>query len=65
MATQIFGNDHAALLPHPADAAQQENVDGEFDAPRGGAIRGFVFAMLFNLVLVLAALAVWQLWRLL
>lgn len=65
MATQIFGRDHAVLLPRPADAAPRENADGQFEERRGGAIRGFVFAMLFNLVLALAVVAAWQLWHLL
>ena len=65
MATQIFGRDHAVLLPRPADAPPRENADGEFEEPRGGAIRGFLFAMLLNLVLALAVIAAWQLWHLL
>ena len=65
MATQIFGRNHAVLLPRAADAAPRENADGEFEEPKGGAFRGFVFAMLFNLVLALAVLAAWQLWHLL
>lgn len=65
MATQIFGRDHAVLLPRPADAASKENAGDELEQPRGGAFRGFAFAMLFNLVLALAVLAAWQLWHLL
>lgn len=65
MATQIFGRDHAVLLPRPANAAPRDNADEEFEERPGGAIRGFLFAMLFNLVLALAVVAAWQLWRLL
>jgi hypothetical protein len=67
MATHIFGRNHAALLPRPSDAAQDaDNVEEcEPLEPGGGALRGFVFAMLFNLLLVLAGVTAWQLWRIL
>ena len=67
MATQIFGRDHAILMPRPVDGSQRADEDAgcEIQEPRGGALRGFVFAMLFNLLLVLAGVAVWQVWRIL
>ena len=63
MATQIFGRNHAVLLPRPDALPREDNCEaGESD---GGAFRGFLFAMLFNLVLALAAVTAWQLWHIL
>lgn len=60
MATQIFGRNHAVLLPRPDALPREDNCEAE-----EGAFRGFLFAMLFNLVLALAAVAAWQLWHIL
>lgn len=58
MATQIFGKDHAVMMPRPA---AQDNAEAQ--EPRGGAIRGFMYAMLFNVFLLAAAFGAWELWR--
>lgn len=58
MATQIFGKDHGIVIPKTAERADQEPRE-----PRGGAFRGLMFAMLFNLFLVAIAAGVWELWR--
>lgn len=63
MATQIFGRNHAVLLPRPDALPREDNCEAE--ESDGGAFRGFLFAMLFNLVLALAAVAAWQLWHIL
>ncbi|MFZ0661651.1 MAG: hypothetical protein WAM66_03075 [Acidobacteriaceae bacterium] len=67
MATQIFEREHAVLLPRPSDATLSADGigDGEPLEPAGGALRGFVFAMLFNVLLVLVGVGGWQLWRML
>lgn len=62
MATQIFGTNHAALLPRPAGV--REDVDLDTPEVEGGAIRGFFFAMIFNAMLLLTGAAGWELWRL-
>lgn len=64
MATQIYGKDHPMMDPL-ADASRSTQNQGNAQpvGPRGGAIRGFFFAMVFNVLLVLAALSAWELWR--
>jgi len=59
MATHIFGRDHA--IPRRR-ASEKETEAAE---PQGGALRGLLFALLFNGLLALAGLAIWQLWELL
>lgn len=61
MATQIFGKDHSIAFPKTVDtrARQDENE------PRGGAFRGLMFAMIFNVFLVAVAAGIWELWRVL
>jgi hypothetical protein len=63
MATQIFGTDHASLLPLQADACS--DAGHEVKEKDGNIFRGFFFAMLFNLFLVLTGVAGWELWRIL
>lgn len=67
MATQIFGREHAILLPRPADARRgvDENEECEPLDSGGGALRGLAFAILFNVLLVLVGVGAWQLWRIL
>lgn len=61
MATQIFGKDHAVSFPKTVDARAQQGAD----EPRGGAFRGLMFAMLFNVFLIAVAAGAWELWRVL
>lgn len=62
MATQIFDSKQAVLLPHhPQADVQAEQSEREFS---GGAFRGFLFAMLFNVFLLIACAAVWKIWHL-
>lgn len=61
MATQIFGKDHSVSFPKTLDSRARQ--DG--NEPRGGAFRGLMFAMLFNLFLVVVAAGVWELWHVL
>lgn len=63
MATQIFGRDHAVLLPRPDTSPREDECEAE--ESKVGAFRGFLFAMLFNVVLALVAVAAWQLWHIL
>jgi hypothetical protein len=69
MATQFFGADIPALLPRPTDECPDRTPDEIFDAnpelhhEDGNIFRGFFFAMLFNLILLLAIAAGWEIWR--
>jgi hypothetical protein len=69
MATQFFGADIPALLPRPTDECPDKTPDNisaanpELHQEDGNIFRGFSFAMLFNLVLLLAIAAGWELWR--
>jgi hypothetical protein len=71
MATQFFGADIPALLSHPADECPDKTSDELYDAnpelrrEDGNIFRGFFFAMLFNLFLLLAIAAGLELWRIL
>jgi len=56
MATHIFGRDHAIPKRRASERANE---------PRGGAMRGLLFALLFNVLLALAGVVIWQLWELL
>lgn len=60
MATQIFGRDHVI----PRRSASEKTKEVEID-PRGGAMRGLFFALLFNVLVVLAGVVLWQFWKLL
>lgn len=57
MATQIYGKDHAVVPDVDTHDQQAPN------APHGGAFRGLMFAMLFNVFLVAIAAGAWALWR--
>ena len=61
MATHIFGRDHAI----PKRRASEQANKAEANEPRGGAMRGLLFALLFNVLLALAGVVIWQLWELL
>ncbi|MGH9588108.1 MAG: hypothetical protein ACRD3F_14235 [Acidobacteriaceae bacterium] len=61
MATHIFGRDHAI----PKRRQSETTNEAEAKEPRGGALRGLLFALLFNVLLALAGVAIWQLWELL
>lgn len=68
MATHFFGADIPALLPRPTDECPDKTPDNISDAnPElhhdGDIFRGFFFAMLFNLILLLAIAAGWEIWR--
>ena len=63
MATQILETGHAGLLPREADACS--DAGNEVQEEEGHIFRGFFFAMLFNLFLVLTGAAGWELWRIL
>lgn len=63
MAAQILGADQTALLPRHADACS--DAGHEVQEEEGDVFRGFFFAMLFNVFLVLTAAAGWELWRIL
>ena len=66
MATQILGRNHTVLIPDRVDSAQHvEDAGSEVREREGSAARGLFFAMVFNVLLVLAGLAVWQAWRIL
>lgn len=66
MATHILGRNHTVLIPDSANTKQRiEGADIEAREHEGSAARGFFFAMMFNVLLVLAGLAVWQVWRIL
>lgn len=58
MATHIFGRDHAIPKRRSSESAEKAE-------PRGGAMRGLLFALLFNVLLALAGVAIWQIWELL
>ncbi len=61
MATQIFGRNHAIPRRRASETAKEnENLESPV-----GAMRGLFFALLFNALLALAGIAVWQLWELL
>lgn len=61
MATHIFGRDHAI----PKRRASERANEAEAIEPQFGAMRGLFFALLFNVLLALAGVAIWQLWELL
>ena len=72
MSTKFFGTDIPALLS-PADKSRDQTPDRsldeisdanpEFHHEDGSAFRGLFFAMLFNLILLLAIAAGVELWR--
>ncbi|HTV03961.1 MAG TPA: hypothetical protein VME86_01235 [Acidobacteriaceae bacterium] len=63
MATHVFDSKHPAVLKQQArgeiDVEQRER---EFD---GGAFRGFFYAMLFDVFLILLFAGAWELWHIL
>ncbi len=65
MATQICGTDHVLLFPRPTGVSDQTSRDerGEQEEERENVFRGFFYAMLFNLFLLLTSAAGWVLWR--
>jgi hypothetical protein len=65
MATQILGADHSILRPRPIGACTETTADERFELHEetGSVFRGFFFAMLFNLLLVLIGATVWEVWR--
>lgn len=65
MATQIVGTDHVLLFPGSTDTPQRISRDerSEREEERGNVLRGFFYAMLFNLFLLLTSAAGWVLWR--
>jgi len=67
MATHILGRNHTVLIPDRVDSGAQhvEDARSELQEREGSAARGFFFAMVFNVLLVLAGLAAWQVWRIL
>lgn len=63
MATHILGRNHTVLIPDSANTRQHiKDADIEAQEHEGSAARGFFYAMMFNVLLVLAGLAVWQVW---
>lgn len=60
MATHIFGRDHVIPRRPASEKAKASETE-----PRGGAMRGLFFALLFNVLLALAGVAAWRLWELL
>lgn len=75
MATQFFGPDYALLLPRPTDPLHGATYDvghsgvldkrAESENEGGNILRGFFFAMLLNLFLLLTGAAGWEIWRIL
>ena len=66
MATHILGRNHTVLIPDRVDSAQHvEDAGSELREREGSAARGLFFAIVFNVLLALAGLAVWQVWRIL
>ncbi|HEX5234803.1 MAG TPA: hypothetical protein VFW25_05675 [Silvibacterium sp.] len=73
MATQVFRPDYALLLPRPTDPFRGATYDighqgiqedsAELEGEKGNVFRGFFFAMLFNLFLLLTGAAGWEVWR--
>ena len=65
MATQILGRNHTVLVPDRTDVNHhiEENVDYESREREGSVARGFFFAMVFNVGLVLLGFAAWEIWR--
>lgn len=63
MATQIFDSKHSVLL-EPQTHAEPDAGQNKSEHP-GGAFRGFLYAMLFNVFLVAVGAGIWELWRLL
>jgi hypothetical protein len=61
MATQIFESEQSVLLHRQAEAAQE--LDQAESESRGGAFRGFIYAMLFNAILLALGVGAWELWR--
>jgi hypothetical protein len=61
MATQIFESEQSVLLHRRAEAELEfEQAESE---SRGGAFRGFIYAMLFNAILLALGAGAWELWR--
>lgn len=65
MATQSVGTDHVLVFPSPTDVPQRISREEirERAEERGDVLRGFFYAMLFNLFLLLTSAAGWVLWR--
>jgi hypothetical protein len=69
MSTQFFAADIPALLPRATDECPNKTPDNISDSnpelhhEDGNAFRGLFFAMLFNLILLLAIAAGLELWR--
>jgi len=62
MATQILESNHA--VPAQASDDAREGAGCEIYAEDGSVIRGFFYAMVLNLFLVLTIAGGWELWRL-
>jgi hypothetical protein len=67
VATHILGRNHTVLIPDRVDSGAQhvEGAGSELHEHEGSAVRGLFFAMVFNVLLVLAGVVVWQVWRIL
>ena len=64
MATQIMGTDLSVRIPQQPEIETSEHGCNEIAQEDGGAFRGFFFAMLFNLFLLITGIAGWEIWRL-
>jgi hypothetical protein len=53
------------MFPRPIDQSKDADRDEDSKAreEHGSAVRGLIFAMIFNLFLLLIAAAGWELWR--
>jgi hypothetical protein len=63
-----IGTNHSILFTTdicPPETKRDEGYDtpGEVQEKDGNVFRGFFFAMLFNLVMLLTGAAAWALWR--
>ncbi len=61
MATHIVDSKHSVLL-QPQAHAESDTGRHESEHP-GGAFRGFLYAMLFNVFLFALGAGLWELWR--
>jgi hypothetical protein len=64
MAAQIMGTDLSVRIPQQTEIGTSEHAREEIGQDDGSAFRGFFFAMLFNLFLLITGIAGWELWRL-
>ena len=62
MSTQIFETDQIVLLPRPTGVSNDE-IGEMYEQDGSSVFRGFFFAMVFNLLLLLTGAAGWELWR--